>query len=323
MTTPTMPARTVFETTDPDQVNAFLQDNLGSVRMTGMRPGRCLRVTRVDAGAFRLGHAQLPVGALRFDVGPLGLFVVGAMAGGGVERVSGAQREMIGPRGVFLSSYPDAAARIIAHDLTDHYYAVLTPDLIAQVAGSKVTGLCRPVRFVGLSAVSEVAARQWRTTYGYVDMTLSDPAVLEQPLVVGAAGRMLAAAALTTFPNTALVDPTAQDRRDANGITIRRAMTYIEEHAADDVSVADIAGAAAVTIRAVQLAFRRHLGTTPMTYVREVRLAHVHRELLQADPAVRTVAEIAARWGFTNHSRFTASYRQIYGVLPSHTLKRG
>ena len=34
-----------------------------------------------------------------------------------------------------------------------------------------------------------------------------------------------------------------------------------------------------------------------------------------------TVTQIAAHWGFANPSRFTATYRDTYGVLPSHTLR--
>ena len=37
---------------------------------------------------------------------------------------------------------------------------------------------------------------------------------------------------------------------------------FIDEHAHQDITAADIAGAARVTIRTIQLAFRRHLDTT-------------------------------------------------------------
>ena len=61
-------------------------------------------------------------------------------------------------------------------------------------------------------------------------------------------------------------------------------MTFIEENAHADITVADIAAAASVTVRAIQLAFRRHLDTTPLEYLRRVRLGHAHRDLLAADP---------------------------------------
>jgi transcriptional regulator GlxA family with amidase domain len=59
-----------------------------------------------------------------------------------------------------------------------------------------------------------------------------------------------------------------------------------------------------------------------MAYLRRVRLEHVHRDLLGADPTRTTVAAVAARWGFHNHSRFAAHYQAAYGLLPSQALHR-
>jgi AraC-like DNA-binding protein/anti-anti-sigma regulatory factor len=104
--------------------------------------------------------------------------------------------------------------------------------------------------------------------------------------------------------------------------TAGRAIAFIEERARDDISVADIAAAAFVTVRAVQLAFRQHLDTTPLTYLRQVRLERAHDELLSADPDRTTVTAVAAGWHFTNASRFAAYYRAAYGVPPAHTLRQ-
>jgi AraC-like DNA-binding protein len=34
-----------------------------------------------------------------------------------------------------------------------------------------------------------------------------------------------------------------------------------------------------------------------------------------------SVAEVAARWGFSHLGRFAAAYRKRYGESPSHTLR--
>ena len=101
---------------------------------------------------------------------------------------------------------------------------------------------------------------------------------------------------------------------------MRRAITFIDEHAHQDIAGTEIAAAAGVTVRAVQLAFRRHLDTTPLGYLRRVRLDHAHRQLAAADPRHESVTAVAYRWGFSS-SRFAAYYRQAYGVLPSQTLR--
>ena len=104
--------------------------------------------------------------------------------------------------------------------------------------------------------------------------------------------------------------------------TVGRAVAFVEERARDDIGVADIATAAFVTVRAVQLAFRRYLDTTPLGYLRQVRLERAHQELMEADPDRTTVTAIAADWRFTNASRFSAYYRAAYGVPPTETLRR-
>ncbi|MFD7817469.1 helix-turn-helix domain-containing protein [Streptomyces sp. NPDC059785] len=89
------------------------------------------------------------------------------------------------------------------------------------------------------------------------------------------------------------------DGQDGRPATVRRAVAFIDEHAPRDLSVADIAEAAHVSIRTLQCAFRRHLDTTPMNHLRRVRLAHAHADLLAADPAsgvTVTVTAIATRW---------------------------
>lgn len=117
--------------------------------------------------------------------------------------------------------------------------------------------------------------------------------------------------------------PPAGNRHYALTGTLGRAVAFIEERAHDDIGVDDIAAAAFVTVRAVQLAFRRHLGTTPVGYLRQVRLERAHRQLLAAGQDGATVTMVAAQWGFSSPSRFTAYYRAAYGVAPSQTLRHG
>jgi AraC-like DNA-binding protein len=149
---------------------------------------------------------------------------------------------------------------------------------------------------------------------------LDSPRAAGHPLVAASAARLLVATALTVFPHNAVTEPTVVDRHDAHPATLRRAIAYIDEHAQEDITLADIADAACVSIRAVQFAFRRHLDITPMAYLRRVRLSHAHHDLVAADPARTTVTQIASRWGFPTPSRFTTLYRQAHGVTPSYTL---
>ena len=71
----------------------------------------------------------------------------------------------------------------------------------------------------------------------------------------------------------------------------------------------------------VQYTFRRHLGVTPVEYLRRVRLDRAHRDLQAADPAVDTVTAIAGRWGFTHAGRFSTAYKREFGTASSETLR--
>ncbi|WP_280445055.1 AraC family transcriptional regulator [Nocardia brasiliensis] len=127
---------------------------------------------------------------------------------------------------------------------------------------------------------------------------------------------------LDTLPTTVVTEPTATDRRDAHPDVVRRAIAYIETHLAEDIAVADIATAAFVSVRALQLAFRKHLDTTPLALLRRLRLAAAHEQLRAAVPGAHvTVTTVAHRWGFTHTGRFAIEYKRVYGQHPSRTLQ--
>ncbi|WP_079175433.1 AraC family transcriptional regulator [Streptomyces malaysiense] len=105
--------------------------------------------------------------------------------------------------------------------------------------------------------------------------------------------------------------------------SLRRATNFCAEHANEPISVSDIAQAARVSVRTLREGFRAHLGTSPLAYLRSVRLDHAHRDLVAVarGQAAGTVTDIACRWGFTHLGRFSADYRRAYGQSPSQTLR--
>lgn len=114
------------------------------------------------------------------------------------------------------------------------------------------------------------------------------------------------------------------DRRSpamaAPGAT-RRVVDAMRADPGTPFTVADLAVIAGVSTRSLQQSFRRYVGMPPMTYLRHLRLARVHEQLRQADPALHTVTDIAYRYGFTHMGRFAAEYRARYGRRPSETLR--
>jgi AraC-like DNA-binding protein len=104
--------------------------------------------------------------------------------------------------------------------------------------------------------------------------------------------------------------------------TIRTAVEIIEDEAYLPLTVSSIALRCHVSVRSLQQDFRRYLGTSPMAYMREVRLRRAHQSLLESDPSVTSVASVAYHWGFTNLGRFAAAHTARYDEPPAATLRR-
>ena len=60
--------------------------------------------------------------------------------------------------------------------------------------------------------------------------------------------------------------------------------------------------------------FSQETGTTPMDYLRRLRLRNACRDLLQTRDSV---GEIAARWGYENIYYFSNAFKRMYGCAPS------
>jgi AraC-like DNA-binding protein len=102
--------------------------------------------------------------------------------------------------------------------------------------------------------------------------------------------------------------------------TVRRAEAFIAEHAAEPLTLADIADAAGVPVRTLLQSFRRFRDTSPMQLVREARI-DMSRDLLLRAGATERVADIALSCGFVNLGRFASAYRERFGETPSQTLR--
>lgn len=308
-----------FEATDMEVAHHLLSSMYGSRRLSVSGDVRLVRLEQHVLGAFELHRTKF---MMVFEVvgSPLEALAFGHVRSGTVTFARSTGPDPLGAGDAFLAGQPDAHYQAKLAD-SDIELAFLPPSLLSEVVDAVPGQSHHPVHFTGYQPPSPRAAAVWIRAFRYVRDNFVDTPAADEPLLVANAGRLLAAAALSTFPNTALWDPTIEDRNDAHPRTLRRAVTFIEENAHRDISAADIAGAVHVTIRALQLAFRRHLDTTPMAYLRAVRLERAHRALRGSDPATATVGGIAARWGFESHSRFTSRYRAAYGVTPSETLR--
>jgi AraC-like DNA-binding protein len=101
-----------------------------------------------------------------------------------------------------------------------------------------------------------------------------------------------------------------------------RALDFIKAHAAEPLTIAEVAAAAGCSTRALQLAFRAWRDTTPMRELNRVRLEYAHADLLKHGLEM-TVTQVALKWGFGHPGRFAQQYAQAMGQSPSQTQRFG
>ncbi|MDA3672170.1 MULTISPECIES: helix-turn-helix domain-containing protein [Burkholderia cepacia complex] len=77
-----------------------------------------------------------------------------------------------------------------------------------------------------------------------------------------------------------------------------------------------------VSRRTVQNSFRSVTETTPLNYLRSIRLNGVRRSLISTHPSNLSIGDAAARWGFFHPSHFAADYQELFGELPSRTRRQ-
>jgi AraC-like DNA-binding protein len=102
---------------------------------------------------------------------------------------------------------------------------------------------------------------------------------------------------------------------------VKRAETYIREQIGEVITIDDIAEKAGVSTRSLFYGFKRWRNTTPMAYIRDLRLEMARKELKKARSCGGTVSDAAINSGFTNFSQFSKLYKARFGEAPSVTLR--
>lgn len=175
------------------------------------------------------------------------------------------------------------------------------------------------LRFDATTPVSPGMARYWSSVLELTNTGLLAPDTpVAHPLLAEELTRTAALAALRTFPNATMTSHYEPGPGRVGPAALRRALAHIEANPHLPLTLSDIAAAAGTSGRALQHAFARHRGTTPMAHLRRVRLDRAHRDLLAGDP----VAVVALRWGFPTVGRFAAAYRAVHGRSPEETRRR-
>ena len=102
---------------------------------------------------------------------------------------------------------------------------------------------------------------------------------------------------------------------------MRQACELIAQAAGEPLRLTEVAVTLGISLRHLQAGFRRHLNTTPQSFLKDCRLEHALQRLSFAAPD-ETAASIAKSCGFTHPGQFAGDYRRRFGESPSDTLRR-
>lgn len=316
-------AATQFSTRDPDEASARMCDVYSRHRLRILGSGTKFR-TRLQLG--RVGALTLTTLSFgsEIELAPerhKDFLLVTTQLTGRSEIASGAQRFDGGTGLVAVDSADSEIVKRFSADSVRMHVRIeqtVIEALCAQLLGRSLN---RPLTFQPSIDAGGAAYGHWldamRLLLGYI---ASPPAPFAGELFVRRLEEMVMLMLLLEHRHN-YSDLLHQRQPALAPRHVKVAEEYMRSHVGESLTLAAIAQAAGVSIRALNHGFRTYRHTTPMHYLRDVRLEAARRDLQHAAAPV-TVACVASRWGFGNLGKFAADYRCRFGELPSDTLRR-
>jgi AraC-like DNA-binding protein len=311
-------------TRDPETARIEVARQLAShsLSVTGSPAGFEAHLASGDVGAVRL--LELDYGTdIRIRRGPVDDYI------GIVIPLSGLVRMQVG--GTTIVARPYRTMAIVGNDQpVDIRWSASARVVIARLDRAGLTNALgvllpwtgpEPLRV----ASGAISGAEGFAIYGAVQMIARAFDEYGSPEAVPATqSRLLAQQMLVT---TLLAVPHSLSARlqepaaPALDAKVQAALRLVAAEQYADRTVLDLAAELGISLRALELGFRRELHTTPREYLRSSRLARVHEELARADMRRTTVSTVAYKWGFANHGRFARAYREMFGESPAQTLR--
>lgn len=180
-----------------------------------------------------------------------------------------------------------------------------------------VPALDRPLRFA-LGPFSASLEQAWGQAVDLV-ANYARSGILLPPSAVANLDEFLISLVLSQHPHNYSDDL----RRPQPGLPPRlvREAERLMRDGGSEQTPSRIAAELGVSLRTLELGFRAAHDCTPGEFLRRIRIGKVRESLLAPDAAT-SVTEVALANGFLHLARFSAYYRQVFGELPIHTLRR-
>jgi AraC-like DNA-binding protein len=222
---------------------------------------------------------------------------------------------VIGPeRSLEQRRSPDCEMVLVRFNAVD-----LAKSLAAHIGEAIPASELAGLEFAVEMPVPGLTSSAWLRLTSYVLGELDkENSILRSPLAAAQAGQLLMSTLLLQQPHShsnLLRGPADQ----ASPRFIGEAEDYLHTNAERPITADDLARHLDISTRSVYAGFRRHLDTTPMQRLKDIRLDRAREDLLAGKGA--SVTTIAMTWGFTHLGNFSNDYRSRFGELPSQTLR--
>ena len=264
------------------------------------------------------------IGYVRFgttasvDPGDLSAYHVNVVLSGTVASQCGDQQVIASPR-VAAVFGPDRQTRLPRWDADAAQLSIKLPrtQVEQELAGLLGRPVVKPIGFRLALPVDEGAGRRWMSILSALLQSADASRNAAELRHLESLERSLISGLLISQVHSYTEQLAADPSRRAPQTAIDRVVEEIQRAPDRGYTLADLARVAGISARSLQYGFQERHGTTPMRYLRQVRLDRARDDLAQAHGSV---ADIAYHWGFTNLGRFARAYRDRFGEFPTATL---
>lgn len=165
---------------------------------------------------------------------------------------------------------------------------------------------------------SEALTRLWhRTASVLAEEVLQQQELFESDTIREQAIDALLAVAIDAFE----ISDIREDDVLTDEARLAVADSFMQTHLTEPITIPDVARAVGVSLRGLQLLYRRRNEETPLLHLRDLRMAAAREALTTGSSSTTTVGAVARRLTYTNIGRFSAHYRDAYGETPGVTLR--
>ncbi|WP_198519498.1 AraC family transcriptional regulator [Microbacterium sp. BR1] len=283
-------------------------------RKSVLRNGRlnAKALNRMTVGFVRFGHEAI------VDPGRIDAYHVNVPLAGSIGSRCGHQAVLARP-GLAAVFTPHAPTRLpaVSDDAAQICVKIDASAVIAELEALLARPLSRPLDFdIAFSTVGAGGATWMRALRSLIDTVGATD--IPRPVSDYLERAMICQLLLAADHNY---------REDLDGSSthalpgaVSRVVALLDESPNMLFTAADLARHAGVGVRRLEQAFREHLGMTPTAFHQQKRYERARADLREPRPDT-TVTSVMYRWGFTNHARFAAGYRERFGENPSVTLR--